>query len=135
MNNEVTQLRNLMESIDLAEDDYFPPSASDGIDVQQVEAFVNQYVDQYLGAPHRASVSQAGVDGTAPVRIIVSVPASDSNKTPRVKRKNNNQNNNQMMKDEWRETGEEIIDELQRAGLGEFEIYAYNPRYVEIQSS
>ena len=111
----------------LNEDDYYPPDPNEArrADVaereKQLIEFVDNYIEEYLGAPHRGSASRHFGN----MKIFISIP----------KKPKNTMYTDQllMMQDEWRETANEIIDEVRRLELGEFEINTIGPFSIELE--
>ena len=111
----------------LNEDDYYPPDPDEARRADAAEreqrliAFIDNYIEEYLGAPHRGSASRHFGN----MKIFISIP----------RRPKNTMHTDTLlsMQDEWRETAHEIIDEVRRLELGEFEIVTVGPFSMELE--
>lgn len=119
----------------LNEDDYYPPDPDEArrADVAEREKrlteFIDNYIEEYLGAPHRGGVwRHAGM-----MKIYMSIPQNKPDRNPRRRDPNAVKSREQNMKQDWRETANEIIEELRRLELGEFELSILSPYKIELE--
>ena len=120
----------------LTEDDYYPPDPEEArrTDVadreQRLIEFIDNYIEEYLGAPHRGSASRHFGN----MKIFISIPRNKPNqRNPGRSTKTMHTDTLLAMQDEWRETANEIIDEVRRLELGEFEIVTVGPFSMELE--
>ncbi len=105
----------------ITEDDYYPSSDDNSKSAEELDAFVQAYVDDQLGAPHKHSIKQD-------MSVIIAIPQSK-------KRRIHNAGQRwdyEGQKEEWQETAMDLIDELNRAEFGEYEIAHMSASYIEL---
>ncbi len=100
--------QKLLDAIADAEDEQL--SLSESLDNKELESFIAQWTDNTIGTPPASS----SVSVTGEIRI-----STPRDKGPRV---THDTVKAAMMKHEWRNDSEDLIDELRRAGFGEYEL-------------
>ena len=119
----------------LNEDDYYPPDPDEvrRADVAEREKrlieFIDNYIEEYLGAPHRGSANRH----FGHMKIFISIPRNKPEQRNPRQSQHDKKTREMHMKQEWRDTAIEIQSECNRLGLGEFEIVSISPYSIELE--
>jgi len=105
----------------ITEDDYYPQDTDYSRTEEELQHFMDNYVANELGEPHKASAKRN-------MDVIVSVPRNKN-------RKPGQRWDYEGQDVEWRETAADLIDELRRAEFGDYRLSHVTASYIELEKN
>lgn len=105
----------------LREDDYYPRETDFSKTEEELQQFIESYIEEHLGAPH-------GGGAQRDMGVIINIPRKDPRSGAAYKPYPGWQ-------DDWKETAKDLIDELRRNDFGDYVLDRFTPTYMELEKA